>query len=632
MSLVDLINTRVQQKVENLVEFSHLNNSIQQGIGFSIHSLESIFNNFNNTEIENGIVDSSYREETFDYGIDALYVTGNKECIETIEQLEEFNEQSKFEFHILQFKKGNGLDHPTLLKLQEGVNKAFIHNEIDESKNEYMYEKLSMLKKIRQEIFEKYPSKNITIKVYIAFSGAKKVAEEDDYVVEKIRDIKNDLYSSGYSNVEFLLLGAQELLDLENGNADITDIITFKESFKYVTAGENEKKLNGHITILKGEEIAKLVEKYQNSLFELNIRDYYKKNVNNNRILSTCSSNEESKYFWSFNNGLTITCKEVEELPDDKLRLKNMQIVNGCQTSNSLYQAYLNISRYEELSQKETLNKKEQAEKDRIENQRLDANTSVLVKIIETQDDDLVYRITESTNSQTAISSFSIKANDDIHKNIENFMKDYGVYYERRVNYYRNKKDIASKDIIDIKKMSQVYMSMINFRPSQAMSSPKAMFLQNYNSIFPDPSVHHSLDYKLYLVPAIVQRAVEQKIKQIQRKKEEKNSYNKKILSYGKFHLGCFILFSILGKNYSRRGISNNFDMINENIYDNDKFQMHFSNALTNLRLTLEGLGCESEEAVNQELKSKEIDSQIASIVNGAPLVKRVKVKVKSTK
>ncbi|HDX9588874.1 TPA: AIPR family protein [Bacillus pseudomycoides] len=617
MSLIDLINNRVEERVGKLPEFFEKGKDIKAGIGFMVYALESIFKSYslNNTEIENGIVDSSYRDEKYDYGIDSIYITANKECIESVEQLDEFNQDSKFEIHILQFKKGNGIDAGTILKFKDGIEHAFISNELSKEQNEYMFERMNSIRDIRAQIFKRFPPKNITVKVYVAFSGSRQIANQDHYIQEKIEKLKNDLINAGYNNVNFIIVGAQELLDLENGKSEISDIISFKKSFKYMTATSGENKVNGYIAIVNGEEIAKLVEKYQNSLFELNIRDYYTNNTNNEKIVETCSSNEESKYFWSFNNGLTITCKEVEDLPEDKVKVKGLQIVNGCQTSNSLYKAFSNRERFEILSKKENLTKKEKAEMIKIEKERLDPQTSVLVKIIETHNEDLVYKITESTNSQTAITSFSIKANEDIHKNIEKFMKDYGVYYERRVNYYRNK-GIATKDIIDIKKMAQVYMSMIKFKPSQAMSSPKKMFIDNYKTIFPNPIEKQNLDYKLYLVPVLIQQSIEQKIKQIQRSKIEKDDINKKILSYGKFHLGCFVLYSLLGKKYDEKGIKNNFEKIKNAITDNN-FEVHFNNALKNLRLALEEIGCTTEEEVIKSIKSSDIDEQIKKMIKG---------------
>lgn len=617
MSLIDLIDSRVEDKIGTLLEFKDKGKDVKKGIGFMTYALENIYKsyNINNTEIENGIIDSSYREEKYDYGIDAIYITANKECIENLEQLNDFNEDTKFEIHIFQFKKGTGIDAESILKLKDGIEQVFIENKLLEEENEYMYDRLVLLKSIRREIFNQFSPKNITTKIYFVFSGSKEVAKQDNYVQQKIETLEKCLINSGYSNVSFVILGAEELLDLEKGKTDISDVIRVKKFFKYVTATSGKDKLNGYIAIVQGEEIAKLVEKYQNSLFELNIRDYYSSNSNNEKIIATSSSDTESKYFWSFNNGLTITCKQVDDLPDDQLKINGLQIVNGCQTSNSLYKAYKNRAKYNELSTKGKLKKTEQEELEKIENERLNDKTSVLVKIIETDNDELVYKITESTNSQTAISAFSLKANEDIHKNIERFMKEHNIYYERRINFYRNQK-IPTKDIIDIKKMAQIYYSIVKYRPSQAMSNPKSMFLNHYKTIFPSPTETKNLDYKLYLVPVLIQRAVEQRIRMIQRTKSEKNAFNKKLLSYGKFHLGTLALFSILDKEYNEKGIKNNLEKVKEEIKE-AVFDQHFNNALKNLKNALNQIGCFNEDSVIQYIKLSELDQQIIKIING---------------
>lgn len=93
-----------------------------------------------------------------------------------------------------------------------------------------------------------------------------------------------------------------------------------------------------------------------------------------------------------------------------------------------------------------------------LENELLKEDTFLLVKIIETENDDLIYKITEATNSQTAITIFNLKANEQIHKNIEAYLKEHNIYYERRINFYRNKR---VSPIIDIKKLAQLYLSMI---------------------------------------------------------------------------------------------------------------------------------------------------------------------------
>ncbi|AJG75560.1 AIPR family protein [Bacillus thuringiensis] len=614
MSLVAIIKSRVISKLDQLEEFKAHPQEVQEGIAFSLYSVENIFKNFNSSEIEEGIVDSSYRGEKADYGIDAIYATANKEYLGDVEQLEEYNQDSKFEFHILQFKKGKGIDVETLLKLKEGIEKTFINNELVETENEYMYGRMNDIRELSNEIYERFSPKQIKIKVYICFSGSRILVDENEDIQIRIKDIKKLLMEDGYSNVEFVVVGSQELIDLERGREEIKDTISYEKSFKYITTAEEEQKLNGHIAIVKGEEIARLVKEWQNALFEANIRDYYTSNVNNEKILDTCSDINESKYFWSFNNGLTITCREVEDLPNNKLKIHGLQIVNGCQTSNTIYKAYSNNLRCEELENKGELTKEEQAEYNTIKNKKLDKQTAVLIKIIETKDEDLVYRITETTNSQTAITAFSIKANEDIHKNIEVFMEDHGMYYERRINFYRNK-GISAKEIVDIKKLAQVYMAMVKFKPSQAMANPKKMFTTHYNTIFPDLQ-KHSVNYELYLVPVLIQLKLEEKIRSVQRLKQEEDVYNKKLMSYGKFHLGCFVMSSILDNDYNEKGIIRNVERIKKALEDDKVFEGHFYNAIKKLRSVVEISGGADIENVVATLKNKDIDSAIAQTIN----------------
>lgn len=608
LSLVDMINTRVEKKVSVLdKDLNKYPKTLKEGIAFTYYALEQIYKQYG--DFETGIVDSGYREEKNDFGIDALYLTGNREFIEDVDQLEDFNEDSRFEFHIFQFKKGNSIDVETLLKLKEGIEKVFINVDFLKDDNEYMYERMKNMKSIRTQLFERFSYKQIRTSIYLCFSGLESTVWDDTNLISRIKDIERLLKSNGYHNVEIKVVDSQELIDLERGKKDITEIIKIENSFKYITSGEEKKKLNGYIAMINASQIANLVGKWQTALFEANIRDYYKNNTNNEKIIETASSDEEAKYFWSFNNGLTITCREVEELPEGRLKLKGLQIVNGCQTSNSLYKAHKNLERLKELESKfESITPKEREEYEELKNFTLNENTHLLLKIIETEDEDLVYRITETTNSQTAISAFSIRANDDIHKNIEMFMKDYGLFYERRVNYYKNLGK-SSKEIVDIKKLSQTFISMVKFKPSQAMANPKSSFINNYEKIFPNIE-KNQVDYEIYTIPVIVQLQLEQKIKQLQRSKAEKDEIKQKLMSYGKFHLGCFILYSLLGEDYNEKGIKANFKELITNIQNQDEFERHFTNALNYLKEVVIDFTNNKDE-VYSVLKKSDVDISI---------------------
>src|SRR4051812_46854489 len=130
MSVITLVNKNTQVVIEKYSDvLEGFNEDTKQGAGFMLYSLQSIFKNFSFEEIEDGIVDSSYRKENHDYGIDAIYVTANNDFINSVDELDEYNADTKFIFHLLQFKKGRGIELSDVLKLKEGIQRVFIDEE-----------------------------------------------------------------------------------------------------------------------------------------------------------------------------------------------------------------------------------------------------------------------------------------------------------------------------------------------------------------------------------------------------------------------------------------------------------------------------------------------------------------------
>ena len=86
-------------------------------------------------------------------------------------------------------------------------------------------------------------------------------------------------------------------------------------------------------------------------LFEENIREYLgvgSKTSINNGIIQTLKNENERKNFLYYNNGITITCSDIEKDTPEKskrnLPLVQPQIVNGCQTVNSIVEVLKNYS------------------------------------------------------------------------------------------------------------------------------------------------------------------------------------------------------------------------------------------------------------------------------------------------
>jgi hypothetical protein len=129
-------------------------------------------------------------------------------------------------------------------------------------------------------------------------------------------------------------------------------------------------------------------------LFNDNVRVYLtSKNKINKAILQSALS-EDNAYFWYLNNGITLTCDSLEYPPGTRgptLQLTNVQIVNGGQTSHTLFEAYA-------------------TDADKV------SHVLLLVRIYETRHRDISLKIAESTNSQTPIHSRDLRANDDVQK------------------------------------------------------------------------------------------------------------------------------------------------------------------------------------------------------------------------
>lgn len=613
MSIFKVLEGLINKNLENYSEYLvNKTGDILKGSEFMLFSLSNIFKDKEIEEIENGIVDASYREETYDFGIDAIYITASNDFVEQPEELDDYNEDTKFKIHIFQFKKGNGISQADLLKFGTGIKKILIDESITDTDNLYFYNRMNVLNEIKSKLFTNFSSDNISVVCHIVFGGIENNIHSEKILTDELKNIENILKNNGFTNSEILITDCEKLINSPSKNAEIVDIIEYQKTFKYITDTDATNKLNGYISIIKGQDIAELVRKHQSAIFEANIRDYFKRSDLNSKIILTSSDENESKFFWSYNNGLTMTCSKVEEMPNNKYKLHNLQIVNGCQTSNAIYLALKNKERVTELNKKtETgaeLSKKENEELAKKINLQFKENTSLLVKIIETKNEDLIYRITETTNSQTPIKAFSLKANDDIQKLIEKYFDDNNVCYERRINSLRNK---GKKNIYSIQKLFQLYTSQILFKPSQVKTRPKSMFNSTYDDVFPSLDVK-VMNYALYLIPIKVDLALNKGIKDFY-KNEAVDNYQKTLISYGKLHFGCFILSSILKANYSERGIVSNELTIQKELENN--FQFHFKDALENFERIMKAFAGNKKESIPIEIRKTELDNRIVRFV-----------------
>lgn len=177
---------------------------------------------------------------------------------------------------------------------------------------------------------------------------------------------------------------------------------------------ENVKE--AYIGILPVSEFFTLITdddgKIQRTLFYDNVRDFLGLNPVNKEIQQTLKDKTKQLKFPIFNNGITVVAKSLNKV-GTYFKIKDFQVVNGCQTSNILY-----------------------SNKDLIDQ----INTYVPIKLIVTDDQDVINDIIKATNRQTEVKVEAFESLKEFHKKLQifydSFPKETKLYYERRPREY----------------------------------------------------------------------------------------------------------------------------------------------------------------------------------------------------
>jgi len=173
------------------------------------------------------------------------------------------------------------------------------------------------------------------------------------------------------------------------------------------------------LCVVSGTEVNDWVQQHKN-LFHENIRGYRGKNIVNKELLKTI--NDEPESFLTFNNGLTATSTEINQ-DDQSITMNKFQIINGCQTANTIHDYYKNAYKDSEGEYVPSAI--------RIQNLK---NLRVLVRIVEVDstasDTGTKAKLIRANNTQTPLKYHDFRSTDKVQVNIENFINK-----QKRLNY-----------------------------------------------------------------------------------------------------------------------------------------------------------------------------------------------------
>jgi hypothetical protein len=292
--------------------------------------------------------------------------------------------------------------------------------------------------------------------------------ENDGNCLAVINTTKDDLLRTNlFSDVIFAPVGANEIAKYYRETKNIvTTTFIFQDKVPLPDLPNIKEAYYGILPLSEFKKILLDENDNMRNIFFDNIRDFQGfENPVNTSIESTLTG-DTPELFTVLNNGITIVASSLR--PSGKnFTISDYQIVNGCQTSNVLYNHIKNA----------TFN-----------------NFNIPVKLIITDNDDVKNRITIATNSQTAIKREQLKAMTDFQKKLEyyflTFEGDEKLYYERRSGQYQSDSSVVKSRIINIQNLIKSFSSMFYENPDRVTTYFGTIVKQNIEN--ENPTIFNS--------------------------------------------------------------------------------------------------------------------------------------------
>jgi AIPR protein len=98
----------------------------------------------------------------------------------------------------------------------------------------------------------------------------------------------------------------------------------------------------------------------------------------------------------------------------------------------------------------------------------------ILVRVIETRDEEIAAQVIKATNSQNQVSAASLRSAEPFQRSIEDYFLSQGLYYERKRNHYKNLKKPRTKTV-EIPELAQAVASILLQEPHVARGTPSAL-------------------------------------------------------------------------------------------------------------------------------------------------------------
>lgn len=198
-------------------------------------------------------------------------------------------------------------------------------------------------------------------------------------------------------------------------------------------------------------------------LFEENVRDYLGVDAEvNHEIAETLRDPDKKTRFGLMNNGVTIVASSVRPAGQE-IYIRDFQIINGCQTSNTLMSLDANV----------------------------DDAVCIMVKLIEANDSSVIDDIVRATNRQSKVEDAQFISTMNVFRRLEQYFNAKGkgegnrIYFERRKGQYQSE-NVALGRIFDAREVARCYAAMIMMKPHLSARYPNKLVGEFMGEVFDD--------------------------------------------------------------------------------------------------------------------------------------------------
>lgn len=531
---------------------------------FEIFSLCQIMKKYNGLSFEN--ISDSITDAGNDGGIDSIVCTVNEEPVESFDPADiTISRHCRIRLLISQCKKEKTFKEGVIDKLIVSIPELFDFEKTDEELlhrfNPKIVERADMAKQLWKRGAIKGASMALELN-YCCIAAEKMVSSSFMAKRNQLKKICGKTF-----NIEepgFTLIDSTDLIKFYQSHPVTRLTLPFKES--PVSTSYIGKEALGYVGMVMLNDYKRFITDEEGSireeLFEQNIRHWQGEERDVNKKIRNTLQSIDNRDFWWLNNGITIIAEDSTQVGKE-LFLENVQIVNGLQTSYSIYRSLPGD------------------EKDL---------RSVLVKVIINSDKEIIDNIIESTNYQNAVRPSDLRASDPLQREIEQFFLTKDYYFDRRKNYYKNLGKPMGR-IFGLLSMAQAIKAIVFTEPDSARAQPTALVKSDgsYNRLFKAED-----DFNGYLNCCLIVAKTHSEILALADKKEKSQFSNFKL------HLAMAIATDMVRKTEITNG-----DIANLNLDEID-FHEKFQKAIEILRKAIEEYSMQNNGNIITMAKSAE--------------------------